>query len=217
MVDKRVIFLVISLLLLTGCSYKRNVVEHVNTYDKLAYVNDGNKIVTTTVPTATTTTTKVATTTKVKTTTHVTESTSMTNQLLGEARNNVSKYKNKIDEMIYYINLYRSELGLNPVIFDYELSVAANVRTLEMHYTGIFEHTRPNGEKWSTVYKECGIKYTRAAENISFGYSNIKEVSEAFKASPTHYKNIVNPDLKYVGIGVTESKGTYYFAQEYKG
>lgn len=202
MVDKKIwIVLLSTIILLTGCGYKKEYTSNVNEVDKLAYVNEGNTTTTTTTTTSTVTTT---TTTKAA------------NSLYDRASNNIIIYKDKIDEMISYINQYRTNQGLSVLKYDYKLSLAASVRAQEMADTGVFEHMRPNGDKWSTVYKELNIKYSRCAENLAYGFNDISKSMTAFMNSPTHEHNIMNPELKYVGVGIAPIGGTYYFVQEFK-
>jgi uncharacterized protein YkwD len=132
--------------------------------------------------------------------------------------------------MVNLINIERSKEGLAPLQYSYELSMAATVRSLEMHYTGVFEHARycknntyksqdenPNWcSKWSTVYNELNITYNRAAENIARGFTSTQSCMNGFMNSPSHRKNIMNPELKYVGIGVAEDGNAYYYSQEFK-
>jgi uncharacterized protein YkwD len=227
MVDKRLIIIVLlTLLLLTGCGKKANNTYTINSNND-TYVN-GNSTSTTTTTTTTkepiTTTTRETTT--VKRIAYVSEDNRgpSTNEVLDEAKNNVSIYINDINAMIDSINRYRASEGLKPLKYDYHLSVAASVRATEMSHTRVFEHVRqcvdnnPNKDcrKWSTVYSDLGIKYNRAAENIAYGFNDIEKSMVAFMNSPTHRKNIMNPNLVYIGIGIAPINGTYYYAQEFR-
>ena len=203
MVGKKIGILLLSIVIIVGCGIKKDSNTYENSITHLAYVNQGNT--TTTSTTSTTTTTKKTTTTS-----------NAQNDDLSIAKSNINTYKSTIDEMIRVINRYRNEKGLSNLEYSYELSLAASVRAAEMARTGVFEHTRPNGSKWSTVYKELGINYNRAAENISYGFNDVERAMKAFMNSPTHEHNIMNPDLKYVGIGVAPTGDTFYYAQEFK-
>ena len=205
MVGKKIGILLLSIVIIAGCGIKKDSNTYENSITPLAYVNQGNT-------TTTETTTSTLTTTVKRTTTTSTS----TNDDLSIAKNNINTYINTINEMISVINRYRREKGLSDLEYNYELSLAASIRAAEMSRTGVFEHTRPDGSKWSTVYKELGIKYNRAAENISYGFNDVERAMKAFMNSPTHEHNIMNPDLKYVGIGVAPTGNTFYYAQEFK-
>ena len=236
---KKIIIVLLSVLLLTGCGTKKVDNSYLKNYNKVSFYDNGT---TTTEPvvipdtTTTTTTTTTAVPTTVKTTTKavvqqpVAQSVDIigpsTNSIVDEARNNVVIYKDKIDEMINSINRYRAEGGLPAVQYDYELSVVASVRAVEMNYTGIFEHARqcPVGykstsecRKWSSVYQDLGIRYSYAAENLASGFKTVDRSMVKFMESPSHRDNIMSSKPKYVGVGVSlQNNGTYYFVQLYK-
>ena len=221
MVDKKIVILFLSIILLTGCGMKKESNTYENEYNSIAYNNEGNQVIET--PTTTTTTSK-----KVVRTTATNISSykgSSTSQLRGQADTYINKYKGKIDEMINLINTERAKEGISPVQYDYNMTVAATVRSLEMKETGVFEHARqcPDNvysdkcRKWSTVFKDLGISYTHVGENIARGFSKVDGAMNGFMNSPTHRKNIMNQDFHYVGIGVIEDGSTtYYFSQEFK-
>jgi uncharacterized protein YkwD len=209
MVDKKgIIVILLSIILLTGCGYKRDYNVNTSEISNIAYINEGN---------TTTTTTSLTTTTTNTTTKKTVTTTKKVNSLYDRSSNNLKVYKNMINEMISYINQYRASEGLSELKYDYHLSLAASIRAQEMSDTGVFEHMRPNGDKWSTIYKELNIKYSRCAENLAYGFNDISKSMKAFMNSETHRRNIMNPDLKYVGIGIAPVGNTYYFVQEFKG
>ena len=227
---KRIIVVLLSLVLLTGCGAKNVDNSYLKNYNNVSFYDNGTttKEITIEPTTEPVTTTTKAVTTTVRTTTAAPKPSIIgpnTNDIVGEARNNVVLYKDKIDQMIASINRYRSQNGLNPVQYDYELSVAASVRAVEMSYTDIFEHYRQCQEgytnesqcrKWSSVYQDLGIKYNYAAENIAHGFTDIERSMVAFMNSDSHRKNILSNKAIYVGIGVSKDGSTYYFVQLYK-
>ena len=251
MVKKNLLIILLSIILLTGCETKSTMnYNQVNDYTNVAYVeaktnNDLTTKTTTTTPiintttsTTTTSTTKKTTKTTVKTTVNTIQTTTKvvenkpeytgpkTNELVEEAKAYIVKYSNKINEMIELINIERAKEGLNPVKYDYQLTLAATIRSLEMHYTGVFEHARycPNNvynkddcRKWSTIFGDLKITHNGAAENIARGFGTVSGAMNGFMNSEGHRKNIMNPRYTYVGIGIAEySDKSYYFSQEFK-
>ena len=234
---KKIIIILLSLVLLTGCGSKQVDNSYLRNYNNVSFFDNGTTTTepttqepTTQEPTTVPTTTPVQTTTKQVKQVPVVQKTPIigpeTNAIVGEARNNVVVYKDKIDEMINLINARRAENGLYPVTYDYELSVAASVRAVEMNYTGIFEHARqcPEGytdlnqcRTWSSVYNDLGISRRYAAENIAYGFTTIAGSMNGFMNSDSHRANILSTQPKYVGVGVAAiGNGTYYFVQLYK-
>lgn len=112
-------------------------------------------------------------------------------------------------------NYIRKNRDAGPLAMDRSLEAAA-----EAHAKWMAEHEKLSheGENGSTVYKRVGSGYTRIAENIAFGYRTERDVMQAWMNSYGHRKNIVDPDLKYVGFGVATSRnGTIYYCVVFGG
>ena len=85
-----------------------------------------------------------------------------------------------------------------------KLMQAAQVRADEMAAHTVYSHTRPNGEKFNTV-TDCPYM----AENIhriadwTLSEQTLAEQAVAdWNASTTHHKNMLNPKLSEIGIGL---------------
>ena len=76
-----------------------------------------------------------------------------------------------------------------------------------------FSHTRPNGSKFSSVFKEYGVSYRTAGENIAYGQRSPQEVVKGWMNSPGHRANILNGSFGKIGIGVYQSNGVIYWSQ----
>lgn len=122
--------------------------------------------------------------------------------LLPAADENSKEYKSEIKKVLEIINSYRKEGGLEPLILDDKLTTVACARAEEIAWSGRFSHYRPNNKFFSSILKDAGITKGSAGENIGRGYSSAKDVCEAWKASETHYENIMNPAFTRIGIGV---------------
>ena len=212
MVDKRLVIILLAILLFTGCTVnnKMNVVE--NTFDQVAYNNQGNvQAEEAEQPKEEEKTTKVVTTTKKVTTTKQVQTTTRVETTT--AKKEVSMQ----EHMMNLINHERIAAGLKPVKYDYSLEKAANIRAEEMKNNNYFEHERPDGRKWYTVLDESGIKYRHAGENLARGFTSIDKAHTALMNSESHRKNILMSDYKYVAIGLAKTDiGTYYIVQIYK-
>lgn len=122
--------------------------------------------------------------------------------LLPAAKENKKKYKSEINEVLGIINSWREEAGLKPLVLDDTLTTIANARAEELAWSGRHSHYRPNGKFFSSILKDAGITKGNAGENIGWGYPDAASVCEAWKNSPTHYENVMNPDFTRVGLGV---------------
>lgn len=94
-----------------------------------------------------------------------------------------------------------------------KLNVLATVRALEIGWSGKFSHTRPNGKSAYTIGKDLDYDIVVLAENIakSEDYTNFVEVFNYWKDSLGNYKNIINKNYEYVGIGMVEIDNINYW------
>lgn len=133
--------------------------------------------------------------------------------LYEDVQSQMKKEYERINQVLEYVNQCRRELGLTPLILSDKLSIAATIRSLEMAESEIFSHTRPNGTECFSIYSELKIMARFMGENIAYGYHTPLGVSEEWKKSPSHYANMINPNYLYIGIGITETNGEYYWTQ----
>ena len=118
-------------------------------------------------------------------------------------------------EILTLTNAEREKEGLVPLVWDVTLAHCADVRAAELPHLTMeqnINHLRPDGTKWYTVNED--VMY---AENISYGQASAQEVFDAWVASESHYKNMMNPDYRTVGVSlyITESGYVYYWIEEF--
>ena len=80
------------------------------------------------------------------------------------------------------------------------------------------DHTRPDGEFFSSVYKEQGIQYHYCGENIAAGQTSPENVVNAWMNSPPHRENILSDKFTYLAVGMYYKEGDdfgYYWCQEF--
>lgn len=107
-------------------------------------------------------------------------------------------------DIIDRTNALRRENGVSVLTVNGELMQAAQVRADEMAAHTVYSHTRPNGGKFNTV-ADCPYM----AENIhriadwTMPNQTLAERAVAdWSASTTHNKNMVNPKLSEIGVGL---------------
>lgn len=122
--------------------------------------------------------------------------------LLPAAKENRETYRSEINEVLRIINGYRAEGGLEPLKLNEDLTVIACVRAEEIAWSGDHDHTRPNLLSCFSLMRDNGFSSGLAGENIGWGFATADSVCEAWKASETHYENIMNPEFTEIGIGV---------------
>lgn len=136
-----------------------------------------------------------------------------TSDLKAEATAQASKNSAIINEVLTYVNELRREVGASPLILDNNLTIAANVRALEMGYAAKFSHTRPNGNNCFTVLNDLNISYGGAGENIAYGQTSAASVIKTWKNSQGHYDNMVSTSFTKIGIGYFKYNGNPYWVQ----
>jgi len=105
-------------------------------------------------------------------------------------------------------------LTVNPI-----LNKAAEMKAMDMATYGYFAHTSPEGKTPWYWIKKVGYKYQYAGENLAINFTDSKDVTNAWMASPTHKANIVKGNYTEVGTGVAsgiyEGRETVFVAQVY--
>lgn len=106
------------------------------------------------------------------------------------------------------VNAERAKEGLPALTMNAQAQAAAKVRAQEI--TGLFEHTRPNGESCFTALAEAGVSYYTAGENIAAGQWSAESVMESWMNSPGHRANILTPEFTEIGIACYYDPNTLY-------
>ena len=99
-----------------------------------------------------------------------------------------------------------------PLKLNTKLQKAARLHSQDMRTNNFFRHTNPAGQLFSDRIKAVGYDYSWAAENIAAGQATPKAVTQGWLASPGHCRNIMNPNLRDLGVGFASggSFGSYW-------
>ena len=93
-------------------------------------------------------------------------------------------------------------LSVNPL-----LNEAAQMKANDMATNSYFAHTSPDGKTPWYWLEQVGYNYQYAGENLAINFSDSKDVTDAWMASPTHRANIVKGN--YTEIGTAVASGMY--------
>src|SRR5438105_9438899 len=115
-------------------------------------------------------------------------------------------------------NAERQKAGLPPLTLSSELGDAAQTYSQVLASGSCFEHTC--GPVPSFVDRDAQAGYTgwtTIGENIAAGYPTAEAVVAGWMASPMHRTNILSPDFREIGIGMTSGDGQFgpYWAQDF--
>lgn len=111
-------------------------------------------------------------------------------------------------------NAQRERHGCAPLRTDSRLRAAARGHSADMRDHRYFDHNTPNGTTpWDRI--EAQGYAQPGAENIARGYQSAAAVVAGWMDSPGHRANILNCDLKAVGIGVAYGPNGPWWTQDF--
>ena len=108
-------------------------------------------------------------------------------------------------EAIRLINAERTKAGLAELTIDDDIMSMAAVRAEEI--ASRYEHTRPDGRKWSTVFDDYGWELSMRAENIYASPKSAEAAVSGWMDSSGHKANILKSNATKIGLG-------YYYDSE---
>ncbi|WP_245807792.1 CAP domain-containing protein [Halobacillus massiliensis] len=111
--------------------------------------------------------------------------------------------------VIELTNEHRGAQGLEPLSLNKQLDDVAQMKSNDMAQNNYFAHNSPTYGNPSQMLKSKNVDFQKAAENIAHGMRSPEEVVNGWMNSPSHRKNILDPDLKEIGVGYSEN-GNYW-------
>lgn len=120
-----------------------------------------------------------------------------------------SAYASEInkDNVFKQVNYYREIRGLKPLATDDRLERSAINKSKDMVDKDYFEHYAHNLTPWDFI-TEQNYNYLYAGENLAMDFQTSEGMVRAWMSSPTHRKNILNPDFDDIGIGIVKGEFT---------
>ena len=115
-----------------------------------------------------------------------------------------SPTESAVDEMAFLINVFRQSQGVPPVKVNLLLNTVAQNYAQRMADQQFFGHYDPDDNcrrPFERAQSGGYTNWTQVSENIAAGQATAVEAMEALKASPSHLKTLVNPNLREVGLG----------------
>lgn len=107
-------------------------------------------------------------------------------------------------EVVDLINQAREIEGLDILVENEKLTLAANQKAEDMLKENYFAHNSPSGKTpWFWIEKN-NYDYRYAGENLAMDFHNAKDQHSAWMKSPTHKKNILNENFREIGIAIKQ-------------
>lgn len=110
-------------------------------------------------------------------------------------------------KIIVLTNEIRKDLGLQLLVENKYLNIAAFNKAQDMLIGQYFSHVGPDKKRVSNWLMEEGYDYAVAGENLAMGFASAEEVVNGWTRSETHYANMIDSDFLEIGVGM--SSGEY--------
>lgn len=107
-------------------------------------------------------------------------------------------------EIIKLTNDYRASQGLPILQENARLDQAAADRARDMLHRGYFDHTAPDGNRFSKWVQNVNYKYFYVGENLAIDFNDAGEAFHAWLGSPEHLENIIRPQYHEIGVAAIE-------------
>ena len=111
-------------------------------------------------------------------------------------------------QVFSFINAERAKKGVSPLTRNTKLDTASQRHTNDMACNNFFDHTGSDGSSPWDRMEQAGYNWIRAAENIAAGYASPSSVVAGWMNSSGHKANILDPNLKDIGIAYGYKSGT---------
>jgi len=111
------------------------------------------------------------------------------------------------DQVIVEVNQERERKGIEPLLVNTKLMIAAQEKADHMAEFSYFSHIHSDTEKrWLDFIIETDYDYLEAGENLANGYSTVDDMVKAWMNSPAHKENILNEGYFETGVGYAKGK-----------
>ena len=113
-------------------------------------------------------------------------------------------------QVLDIVNVIRINEGLGPLLLDLRLAAAAQTHANDMAEHGFISHTGSDGSSAEERIVDQGYPWMRWAENVAAGQGDAERVVADWMDSPGHRRNILDPNLRHIGIGFASDYDSRY-------
>lgn len=108
--------------------------------------------------------------------------------------------------LVEFTNTTRESLGFQALKENPILNEAAYLKAKDMLEKDYFAHNSPEGITPWYWFQKIGYNYNFAGENLAIGFLDSEEVNQAWLDSPSHRRNLLNPNYNEIGIAVIKGE-----------
>lgn len=107
--------------------------------------------------------------------------------------------------MAEFVNRARAEARLPALAYDERLAAVARRHSEDMARGRYFAHISPTAGDLSARMAQAGLKARRFSENLA-GNQSLAAAHQGLMDSPGHRRNILDPDLTHLGVGIARAE-----------
>jgi uncharacterized protein YkwD len=101
-------------------------------------------------------------------------------------------------------NAERSVAGLGTLKLNSKLNAAAQSKAQDMVDDNYWAHDSPDGKTPWFWFDLAGYSYSKAGENLAYGFATSTDVVDGWMNSPPHRANILDSEYTEVGFGIMD-------------
>lgn len=109
------------------------------------------------------------------------------------------------DSLLQATNQQRTKRNLNALTTNAQLTRAAQAKAEDMAALDYWSHTTPDGEEPWYFIQKAGYTYSKAAENLAYGFDSSTDTITGWMNSAEHRANLLDSQLRDVGFGIARS------------
>ncbi len=102
-------------------------------------------------------------------------------------------------------NTQRANSGQSGLSISSQLNSAAQAKANDMVSRNYWSHTTPDGQQPWVFINNTGYKYSKAGENLAYGFVTSVDTINGWMNSAPHRANILDSSFKEVGFGIANS------------
>lgn len=114
------------------------------------------------------------------------------------------------DDVIVLTNEERAKYGLYPLVYDSQLTQAAQGHADDMALNNYYDHYSLDGRDYSDRITEAGYVWNVVAENIVNVYSDAASAVNSWINSTGHHANMLSTSVCDIGVGYAYNAASYY-------
>lgn len=111
-------------------------------------------------------------------------------------------------------NTQRAANGSSALTINSKLAAAAQAKANDMAARNYWSHNTPDGKEPWYFIDNAGYAYTKAGENLAYGFATSSATVTGWMNSPSHRANMLDGSFSEVGFGFTNSANYNNSGQE---